>query len=51
MIDILDLFHYLIGMIIVGVLIWVLIQIHNHFSKNNTPLDELINEYKQLKGL
>ena len=38
MIDILDLFHYLIGIIIVTLLLWIIIQIHNHFSKNNKPI-------------
>ena len=46
MIDILDLFHYLIGMIIVAFLIWILIQTHNYFSKDNKPLDELLNDFK-----
>lgn len=36
--DIFDLLHYLIGILIVGLLIWTIIQIHNHFSKNNVPL-------------
>lgn len=38
MIDILDLIHYLIGLLIVGFLIWLLIQVHNHFSKDNVPI-------------
>jgi hypothetical protein len=38
MIDIIDLFHYLIGLIIVGLILWVLIQFHNYFSRNNTPI-------------
>ena len=46
MIDILDLFHYLIGMIIVGFLVWSLIQTHNYFSKNNIPLEDILNDYK-----
>jgi hypothetical protein len=42
MIDIFDLFHYLIGIIIVSSLLWIIIQIHNHFSKNNINFDNLI---------
>jgi hypothetical protein len=30
--------HYLIGMIIVGFLIWVIVRIHNHFSKDIIPI-------------
>jgi hypothetical protein len=48
MIDIFDLFHYLIGMIIVGLLVWIIIQTHNYFSKNNIPLETLINQHKDL---
>ena len=29
-----DMFHYLIGLMIVSLLIWVLIQIHLYFSKD-----------------
>jgi hypothetical protein len=35
MIDIVDAFHYLIGIIIVVFLLWGLIQVHNYFSKDN----------------
>ncbi len=38
MIDLLDLLHYLIGIIIVGLILWTLIQIHNYFSKDNIPI-------------
>lgn len=38
MIDIIDLFHYLIGLILVGFILWFLIQIHNYFSKDNVPI-------------
>jgi len=38
MVDIVDLIHYLIGLLIVGFLIWVLIQTHNHFSKDNISI-------------
>lgn len=38
MIDIFDIIHYLIGLIILFVLIWVLIKTHQHFSKNNIPI-------------
>jgi len=43
MIDIFDMVHYLIGFIILGFLIWSLIQIHNYFSKDNIPTETLIN--------
>jgi hypothetical protein len=46
MIDIVDWFHYLIGFLIVGFLIWLLVQIHNYFSKDNVPLEILINQYR-----
>lgn len=42
MVDIFDLIHYLIGIIIVSVFLWIIIQIHNHFSKNNNNFENLI---------
>jgi large-conductance mechanosensitive channel len=30
--------HYLIGIIIVAIIIYIVIQLHNHFSKNNVPI-------------
>ena len=38
MIDIFDLIHYLIGLFIVGFLVWLLIRTHEYFSKNNVPI-------------
>ena len=38
LLDIFDMIHYLIGLLIVGFLIWILIQIHNHFSKEKVPI-------------
>lgn len=38
MLDIIDLFHYLIGLIIVFTILWFLIQVHNYFSKDNIPI-------------
>jgi hypothetical protein len=35
MTDIFDIIHYLIGLLILGFLVWVLIQSHNYFSKDN----------------
>jgi cell division septal protein FtsQ len=35
MIDIFDLIHYLIGIIILVFILWLLIQTHNYFSKDN----------------
>jgi hypothetical protein len=42
MIDIGDLFHYLIGLIIVSFCIWVIVKIHNYFSQNNIPLEQIL---------
>lgn len=44
MIDIFDMIHYLIGFIILAFLLWSLIQTHNYFSKDNIPVDSLINK-------
>ena len=30
--------HYLIGLIIVTIIIYIVIQLHNHFSKDNIPI-------------
>jgi|LakMenEpi03Aug12_release.lakeMendotaPanAssembly.Ray.scaffolds.fasta_scaffold4330353_1 hypothetical protein len=30
--------HYLIGLIIVAFIIYIVIQLHNHFSKDNVPI-------------
>lgn len=48
MIDIFDMIHYLIGLLIVGILVWILIQIDKYFSKDNIQLETLINNYKKL---
>jgi len=40
MIDLLDILHYLIGLIIVFGLVWIIIKIHNYFSKDNVPIIE-----------
>ena len=44
MIDILDMLHYLIGFIILGFLIWVIIQTHNYFSNDNIQIELLTNK-------
>jgi len=44
MTDIFDLIHYIIGLLIVGFLVWVLIQIHNYFSKDNIVIMPLIDK-------
>ena len=36
--DIFDMLHYLIGMIIVTFLVWVIIRLHKHFSKDIIPI-------------
>ena len=33
-----DGFHYLIGMVIVALLVYTVIQIHKYFSKDNKPI-------------
>ena len=45
MIAIFDMFHYLIGFLILAFLIWALIQTHNYFSKDNIPIEQLTNKY------
>ena len=40
LIDIFDLIHYLIGLLIVAFSIWVIIQVHNYFSKDNIKIVE-----------
>ena len=42
MIDLGDLLHYLIGVIIVSLLIWLIVKLHVYFSKDNIPLEELL---------
>jgi large-conductance mechanosensitive channel len=44
MTDIFDMIHYLIGFIILGFLIWLIIQIHNYFSKDNISIETLVNK-------
>jgi len=44
MIDIFDLIHYLIGLLIVGLLVWGIIKLHLYFSKDNIPIDILMNK-------
>lgn len=39
MFDIYDVFHYAIGIAIVVFILWVLIQVHNYFSKDNIKID------------
>jgi len=50
MIKIGDILSYLIGLIIVSCILWILIQIHNYFSKNNIKLESLKNKesYKKV---
>lgn len=49
MIDFVDLFHYLIGLLIVGILVWCLIKIHLYFSKDNVPI--MMTNVKTMKDL
>jgi hypothetical protein len=48
MIDLIDLWHYLVGIIIVSFLIWIIIKVHLYFSKDNILIEELLN--KQLNN-
>ncbi len=48
MIDIFDLIHYLIGLLIVGFLVWILIRTHEYFSKDNIQLETLINNSEKI---
>ncbi len=43
MIDIFDIIHYLIGIIILVGLLWTIIQTHNYFSKD-VSIENLINK-------
>lgn len=36
--DFFDMLHYLVGMIIVTFLVWVIIRLHKHFSKDIIPI-------------
>jgi hypothetical protein len=49
MIDIFDLIHYLIGLVILALILWILIKIHNYFSKDNQIIEPLINRNKPTK--
>lgn len=42
MIDIVDMFHYLIGILILWVVLWVLIETHTYFSKDNIKIEPLL---------
>ncbi len=44
MIDIFDMIHYLIGLIILSALLWLIIYTHNYFSKDNVPIEVLMNK-------
>lgn len=44
MIDFFDIIHYIIGLIIVGFVVWILIKIHLYFSKNNIPIEPVIDK-------
>lgn len=41
-IDIVDMIHYLIGFIFLGLFLWLIIQTHNYMSKDNIPLEVLM---------
>lgn len=38
LLDIFDMMHYLIGLIIVAFLIWCIIKVHNYFSREKVPI-------------
>ena len=48
MVDIFDMIHYLIGFIILACILFILIQTNKYFSRNNTPLESLINKNKNV---
>jgi len=48
MIDLGDIIHYLIGLLIVSFLLWCLIKIHNYFSKNNIPIMPTLQPMNQM---
>jgi len=39
-----DLLHYIIAVIILAVFIWIIIYIHNYFSKHNKPINDLLKQ-------
>jgi hypothetical protein len=46
MIDIFDIIHYIIGLVIVGFLVWLLIKTHIYFSKDNINILPLTDKDK-----
>jgi hypothetical protein len=44
MVSIFDIIHYLISIIILVCLLWLLIQTHNYFSKDNNVFETLKNK-------
>ena len=47
MLDIVDVIHYLIGFVFLAVFLWVIIQTHKYFSKNNKTIEEIQSMYMQ----
>jgi hypothetical protein len=47
MLDIVDAIHYLIGLLFLAVFLWVIIQTHKYFSKNNKKIEEIQSMYTQ----
>lgn len=47
MIDIIDAFHYLIGIFILFFFLWLLIQVHNYFSKDNITFPQFTDSTKK----
>lgn len=41
-----EILHYLIGLLIVSFILWLIIVIHNYFSKDNIPLEDLMKPSK-----
>jgi hypothetical protein len=46
MIDIFDILHNLIGLIIVGFLIWLIVKADLYFKKDNITFDNILNKIK-----
>ena len=40
----LDILHIIIGLIFIGLIMWIFIKIHLYFSQNNRSIDEIMNK-------
>jgi hypothetical protein len=44
MTDLWDMIHYLVGFIILGLMLYLLVQINNYLSKDNIPIVPMKNQ-------